>query len=70
MVGEPAGYRAHRPRPAQLNDSLGLARELQGSNRRWHAKLNDALQSFPDLQERVHGGGGGDYGEGADPEER
>ena len=52
------------------DDSLGLARELNGCNRRRHAKLNDALQSFSDLQEGVHRGGCGDHGEGADPEER
>ena len=52
------------------DDSLGLAGELQGSNRRGHAKLDDAFQRTADLEEGVHRGDGGDHGERADAKER
>ena len=62
-----AGRRQHRRRGG--GDPLGLARQLQGRERRRHPILGDAVDDIADLEEGVESGGGRQHREGADPEE-
>ena len=52
------------------DDSLGLARDLEGRQGRGDALLRDPVQSLADLEEGVHRGGSGQDRKSADPEER
>ena len=50
-------------------DPLGLAGELERCKRGWDPALRDPLDDFAHLEEGIHGRGGREHREGADPEE-
>ena len=60
-----AGRRQHRRRGG--GNPLGLARQLQRSDRRRHPILGDALDDIADLEKGVQCSGGRKHREGADP---
>ena len=61
-----AGRCQHRRRGS--GDPLGLARQLEGRERRRHPILGDAVDDVADLEEGIEGGGGCQHRKGADPE--
>ena len=62
-----AGRSQHRRRGG--GDPLGLARQLEGRERRRHPILGDAVDDIADLEEGIESRGGRQHREGADPEE-
>ena len=57
----------HRRRGS--GDPLGLARQLEGRERRRHPILGDAVDDVADLEEGIERRGGRQHRKGADPEE-